>query len=229
MAGLKTARPDFSNYVVHFTKDSNPLSTQTGDAELDRIRKMNASERLTSILKEGRIKATTMPWTNKHAVCFTECTWGSLLFHAQRYSRFGIGFHKAHLFASGGAPAIYLPPGLMEHQKSHTGGSTLPFDPRLYAFVTPFAPPYAPRKYLEDFWAGRKPVDYSHEREWRVPHDFVFKPNEVEFVIVDKYENLAQTAKELKDAVGRDKWLLMANYERVERIWPSHQVPETPS
>src|SRR5438309_3032844 len=150
-------RPDFSEYVVHFTKNAKPFSEDTDDAELAQIAGMSARDRLYHMLSAGRIKATRMLWTNKLAVCFTECTWASLLFHAKRYSGYGMGFHKSFLFAAGGGPAIYLPPGLMEHQKSYAGAGKDPFHPHLFAFVTPFVPPYAPKKYKDDFWPNKKP------------------------------------------------------------------------
>jgi hypothetical protein len=69
---------------------------------------------------------------------------------------------------------------------------------------------------------GGKTVDYTHEREWRVPHDFTFDYNQVEFVILDTYNDMAQFPQEMKDAVGRDKFLLMQNYRTIERLWPTH-------
>jgi len=219
-------RPDFSDYVVHFTKDGPPFSAaKDPDALVKTITPLTAPDRLFKILQDGVLRATRMPWTNKPAVAFTECTWGSLLDHANRYSRFGVGFHKAFLFACGGGPAIYLTPGLLEHQRTHVGAHKHPFDDVLFAFVTPFCPPYAPKKYKDQFWKKAKTVDYTHEREWRVPHDLVFKPQDVAFVIVADYEHMAKAPKTLKDTIGRKKWLLMDNYERVERIWPVHRIP----
>jgi hypothetical protein len=208
-------RPDFSDYVVHFTRDENPKTPES----------LSAKDRLYSILNQRRLTASPMPWTNKNAVCFTECTWSSLLDHANRYSRYGIGFAKAFLFQHGGAPAIYLPPGLMEHQKTHVGTEKLPFDPVLFTFVTPFCPPYATEQYKEKFWKGKKDVDYSHEREWRVPHNLDYALSDVAFVIVDTYEDMAQAPTPLKDGIGRSKWLLMDNYETIEQMWPTHRIP----
>lgn len=218
-------RPDFSEYVVHFTKDVAP-EDQVAGKPIQQIRAMTAKQRLFSILTDGRLLATNMPWTNKPAVCFTECTWFSLMYHAERYSRFGVGFHKALLFAAGGGPAIYLPPGLMEHQKEHVGEEIYPFHERVFAFMTPFVPFYSPQAYKDRFWKGRPPVDFSHEREWRVPHDLVFTLRKVAFVIVDTYEDMAQAPTELKDGIGRENWLIMANHQRIEKLWPLHHLPD---
>ena len=222
----KFIRPDFSEYVVHFTKNAAPVSAKTEtNPALKKIGSQTAKQRLLSILKTEKLYATRMPWTNQPAICFTECTWSSLLDHSARYSRYGLGFKKSYLFSRGGGPAIYLTPGLLEHQKKHTGKSLRPFDPKLWAFMTPFCPPYAPQKYKDDFWKKPKSIDYSHEREWRVPHDLDFKLKDVVFVIVASYDDMAKAPKLLKDGIGRDNWLLMDNYEKIEALWPVHKLP----
>ena len=223
--GVTVHRPDFSEFVVHFTKDTPPIVEEQTEPRASQIAPMTAKDRLFSILDSGEILATRMPWTNRPAVCFTECTWGSLLFHAQRYSRFGVGFHKAFLFAAGGGPAIYLPPGLMEHQKSHVPPGTFPFHSQVFAFITPFIPPYAPKDYKDKFWGDRASIDFSHEREWRVPHSLTFEAGKVAFVIVDSYADMAKAPKKLKDEIGRKNWLIMDNYERIEEFWPLHYIP----
>jgi len=83
--GEGTIRPDFSNYVAHFTTDRAPLGNQeeAGDAvNLAGIARLTAYERLEAILQQKIILATPMPWTGRRAVAFTECPWGSLLRHA---------------------------------------------------------------------------------------------------------------------------------------------------
>jgi hypothetical protein len=218
-------RPDFSKYVVHFTKDSPPISaTRNADAVKD-LTSLSAKDRLLRILGDKKIRATRMPWTDREAVCFTECTWMSLFAHAKQYSRYGLGFRKEFLFAAGGGPAIYLTPAMLERQKSFVGTGKDPFDSDLHSFVTPFAPPYMPSPYKTKYWKGKKDVDYSHEREWRVPHELSFDYSKVAFVIVDTYDDMAKAPKALKDAIGRDSWLIMANYEKIEKFWPVHLVP----
>ncbi len=95
----------------------------------------------------------------------------------------------------------------------------------MFAFVTPFCPPYAPKQYKAKFWKRAKTVDFTHEREWRVPHDLDFNLTDVAFVIVAKYEDMAQAKTILKDTIGRENWLLMDNYERIEKLWPVHHLP----
>ncbi|SRR6266581_6439788 len=219
------SRPDFSSYVVHFTKDAAPI-VETPATNLEAIAAMTAKERLFAMLTKSKIVATRMPWTNKPAVCFTECTWPSLLAHAERYSPYGIGFKKEFLFVTGGGPAFYMPPHLLKRQKDHVGKGKVPFDTQLYSFVTPFVPFYAPQAYKDEHWNGKTPVDYSHEREWRVPHDLVFTTERVQFVLVDTYEDMAQAPKELKDSIGRERWIIMSVYRKIEQLWPTHQMPE---
>ena len=89
-------------------------------------------------------------------------------------------------------------------------------------FVTPFRPSYRPKK-LKTEALGGKTIDYAHEREWSVPHDFTFEFEQVEFVLPKTYRDMAQFPKELKDTIGRDKFILMENYETVERLWPAHK------
>ncbi len=66
--------------------------------------------------------------------------------------------------------------------------------------------------------------DYSHEREWRVPHDLYFDYKNIEFVILKNYDNMAKFPQELKDAIGREKFILMDNYKFVEKLWPVHKL-----
>jgi hypothetical protein len=218
-------RPDFSNYVAHFTKDATPLGAaeHPDDKALQGI-KGTAFERLISILEAEKIFATPMPWTNRYAVAFTECPWGSLLDHTKRYSPYGLGFRKDHLFEVGGGPAIYLRPDLHAAQKdfqSQLRPQWKGFHPGLYAFVTPFCPGYAPKSYKSKYWPG-KPVDYSHEREWRVPQDYKFDLSQVEFVVVPNYEAVATFPKTLKDQIGREKFIIVEVYSQIEKLWPVH-------
>jgi hypothetical protein len=221
-------RPDFSDYVVHFSKDAAPYSHKSETIEeLRGIANQTAKDRLINILSSGVLYSTRMNWTNRPAVCFTECTWASLLDHASRYSKYGLGFSKSYLFSHDGGPAVYLPPGLLAHQEKHVGKSLPPFAPDLWSFVTPFCPPYATSAYKNRFWKNKKTIDYTHEREWRVPHDLSFNIKDVAFVIVATYEDMASAPKHLKDGVGRKNWIIMENYEKIEDLWPVHHIPKS--
>jgi hypothetical protein len=222
-------RPDFSDYVVHFTKDPSKEVKDKLERIPKEIKTLNAYDRLIKILKDRTILGTEMKWTNEKAACFTECTWMSLLDHANNYSPYGIGFHKSLLFAAGGGPAIYLRPDLKKYQDDYIDEKApllkgRSFHPKLWAFVTPFVPEYAPREHMKKAgWIGTV-VDYSHEREWRVPHELNFTYNKVEFIILNTYEEMAKFPKDLKDEIGRDKFLLMDNFRQIEKLWPTHKI-----
>jgi hypothetical protein len=135
-------RPDFSEYVGHFTKSAPPFGSSGKSADLVKGIKGTAQHRLISILKARKIFATPMPWTNKQAVAFTECTWGSLVAHTKQYSPYGVGFEQSLLFDAGGGPAIYLRTDLHNAQMDYVSQSHPAwkgFTPELYAFITPYS------------------------------------------------------------------------------------------
>ena len=191
------ARPDQSDYLAHFTKGED------------------AYDRLVSILNSKRIHAGNLPWTNNPAACFTECPWPSLLGHAEHYSPYGVGFFKYHVFAAGGGPAYYV---RADHWKKQQ------WTAHVKTFATPFWPEYRPTELKSTEFLGGKTIDYSHEREWRVPHDFSFEHEQVSFVLVKDYEDMARFPGELKDAIGRQRFIIMDIYRNIERLWPIHNV-----
>lgn len=202
-------RPDFSEYIAHFTSNcKNPSVVES-------ISCLSAKERLVNILNEKNIRTSVLPWVNRQAVCFTECPWSSLLAHSDRYSPYGLGFHKGRIFAAGGGPAYYV---RADHYKQQS------WENDIHTFVTPFWPFYRPNKLKTPDFLDGKTVDYSHEREWRVPHDFYFEYKHIEFVIVKSYEDVAQFPQNLKDQIGRDKFLVIDIYKQIERLWPVHQL-----
>ena len=216
-------RPDFSDFVVHFTKDKPPISAEHGGAtSVPGVVAMTASDRLSAILRDRVIRASNMPWTNALAVCFTECVWSSLLAHADAYSSYGVGFHKSKLFQADGGPAFYVRRELYDAQLRHRSkdvNGIAGWHPDVWPFITPFNPKYARTQ-------GRRYVDYSHEREWRVPADFHFDLTDVAFIVVDRYEDEAQMPRDIKNAVGRENVLIMDNYRRVRELWPTEgQAP----
>jgi len=214
-------RPDFSDYVVHFTKESAPFGLaakrKTIDG-LDEIAAMSAYQRLVAILEDRRIRATNMPHTHDPCVCFTECVWGSLLDHAQRYSCYGLGFDKRLLFRSGGGPAFYMRQDLFAAIRKLPRASIK----QLWPFITPFVPQYAPTDHLDEYWPNKGYLDYSYEREWRVPQDFAFALSDVSFVVVNSYTDEAKMPREIKNAIGRENVILMENYRKVNELWPWH-------
>lgn len=93
------------------------------------------------------------------------------------------------------------------------------FHPELYSFITPFCPSYLPKSYRDKHW-DKSRIDYTHEREWRVPHDFKFERNDVQFVVVPDYEAVATFPKELKEAIGRENFIIIEVYSQIEKLRP---------
>lgn len=212
MSKYKQNRPDLSDYLVHFTKGGVSCSSKQDKHITDDIDKMSAYNRLLNILDTKTIIATPMPWVDVNAVCFTECPWNSLLAHAKNYSPYGIGFSKPFIYACGGNPVFYIRDSLFHKAQWPKG---------VKPFLTPFKPVYRPRTERKP---GEKFLDYTHEREWRVPHMVSFEYDKIEFIILDKYEDMAKFPKKFKDAIGREKFILMENYRSIETIWPTHKI-----
>jgi hypothetical protein len=167
---------------------------------------MDAMERLISILDSRKIIASTMPWIKANAVCFTECPWSSLLQHTKNYSAYGIGFTK------GGGPALYLKEDLLHTQD---------WDDKIKPFMTPFIPPYSTATHKK-YSKFPKSIDYTHEREWRVPHDFTFKVDDIQFIVVAKNSDIEQIANKIKWKIPKEKFLSIEMYKKIENLWPTH-------
>ena len=206
-------RPDQSDYLAHFTTDRKPFNSGAPDNPTNDVVGMSAYERLIAILESKTLRASSLPWINRNAVCFTECPWASLLAHADTYSPYGLGFEKPRIFAAGGGPCYYVRP---DHWKKQT------WDNHLKTFATPFAPEYRPPKLKTDEYLNGKTIDFSREREWRIPHDFNFEYEQVSFVIVNTYEDMAKFPQGLKDSIGRENFIIMEIYRNIERLWPVH-------
>ena len=174
---------------------------------------MSARDKLISILKEKKIRASKVAWTDQSVVCFTECPWSSLLRHAKAYSPYGIGFTKKLVYSRNGNPVFYVNPSLYGKEDWNVS---------VYPFVTPFVPIYAADKVKNQKPFYGKPVDYSHEREWRVAKDFSFQYTYLRFVILDKYQDLDFIPEEIKTEVGLDKFIFMDTYRKIEELWPTH-------
>jgi len=208
-------RPDQSFYLAHFTKNGKEYDAGRALSSESPVplSKMSAREKLVSILKEKKIRANKVAWTDQSVVCFTECPWSSLLRHAKAYSPYGIGFTKKLVYSRNGNPVFYVSPSLYEKEN---------WNASVYPFVTPFVPAYAADnvKNRKPFYG--KPVDYSHEREWRVAKDFPFQYTYVRFVILDKYEDLDYIPEEIRNEIGLDKFIFMDTYRKIEELWPTH-------
>ncbi|MFQ2645988.1 abortive infection system antitoxin AbiGi family protein [Aeromonas caviae] len=207
-------RPDFSNYLGHFTTGRQPFSKAQNNPTIE-FKGVKPIDRLENILKTKKILASRLPWNNKDAVCLTECPWGSLLAHAKTYSPYGVGFTKEFVFSKSGGPAFYVRADVYDKQT---------WEDSVHRFVTPFWPSYRPAD-LKNYGRMRdRDIDYSHEREWRVPCDLEFEYEDIAFVVLKDYRDMAKFPKSLKDNIGRHKFLLMENYQNIEKLWPLVKV-----
>jgi len=226
MAKEKYNRPDYSVFLVHFTKDGE-FCNKEQDKTIIGYKNMTAKERLLSILKDKKISASRMPWTNTQGVCFTECPWSSLIAHAQCYSPYGIGFKKSYIFSQKGAPIFYLRSNLFERMKKEMESKQSATVKEMWTFISPFSPKYG-TDYTKQFIkvdGKRMIVDYTHEREWRCPKDFSYQYSDIEFIIVKQFSDIIDIPQEVKKAI-KDNIIIMDNYQLIENLWPVHRIKE---
>ncbi len=148
-------KPGFSNFLAHFIKHGKP---STEDFYQD-IQARNAKERLVSILRSEKIQQQkcrgfmSMPFA-------LECPWSSLIAHTRQYS-YCISFSKPTIFSKHGGPVYYMRPDHFKKQMFENK-----FGKYVWQFIIPFSPSYCPKHMKEQYFST---VDYSYEREWRVP------------------------------------------------------------
>jgi len=167
-------RMDVSFFLCHFTKSTNPVVSQTNN--IHRIQGF-AHERLEAILTKKKVYDCVLPHLDApvQAVCFTEMMLPSLSMHAEKYSPWGVAFHKSFLFNETKAnQVLYCRDELFQSMKEKAQG-----DHDLLRYMTPFAP-----KYSEQLHQGTNPIDYSHEREWRTPGPVSFELKNLAYVFV---------------------------------------------
>jgi hypothetical protein len=164
-------RADFTNSLVHLTRETTQLNTKTW--ALDVIG--SPFDVLKRILGEGVIRGGTGFVKGKPVVCLSEIPLASMdkfagpMGGSSRYRFYGVALSKQAVFAAGGRPVIYLP---------DSEGNWIPFDQKWRQVK--FEPP---------------DVDWTHEREWRVPGDLDLTKVPGLYVIVWS----AQEAKEVSN------------------------------
>lgn len=157
-------RSDMVTRVTHLTKEND-------DDE--------AFENLWKILNDKEIKgsgANGFINGKRKAVCLQELPLSAIaenLMYEQvlndkiRYSSFGVRFNKAFIYRMGGRPVIYEN---KEHMKA------LLNEEEYWRIVD------------LDLSDKEKIVDWTHEREWRVPDKLPFKYTHIEVIVAnDKY------------------------------------------
>ena len=159
-------RVDLSSGVCHFSKDKG---------------KQNVLDVLFSILKENKLRGSSTSEGFIHgnipAVCFQDAPLTGLcqnLYYEQkyrevnhsskiRYRATGIMFRKPYIYAKGGRPVIY----------------DKPEDAKLYLSKENWW-----RIVNYDLSDKNNIIDWTHEREWRVPKEFIFDLKEATILLV---------------------------------------------
>mmetsp|Transcript_61334 Transcript_61334/g.99299 ORF Transcript_61334/g.99299 Transcript_61334/m.99299 type:complete len:314 (-) Transcript_61334:213-1154(-) len=164
-------RMDVSFFLCHFTKSEHPVNSNN----IHQIQGF-AHERFNAILTQKKVYDCVLPHLDApvRAVCFTEMMLPSLSMHAEKYSPWGVAFHKSFLFNETRAnQVLYCRDELFQSMKEKAKG-----DHDLLRYMTPFAPKYS--EHLQ----GANPIDYSHEREWRTPGPVSFELENLAYVFV---------------------------------------------
>lgn len=210
MLGFNTrSTPDYSPLVVHFTRDRS----LTVDWKVDKTHPLHAHkdssarDRLESILHESTIYASPMPFIkqNPNTVCFSECVWPGIADLSDQYSSFGLVFNKRVLFNRGGGPALYVRGDTLQDVANDVPAS-------LCSFISPFDPDAVIKR-------GR-PLDWIHEREWRLPGNLSFVDAEVEYVIVDSVTDVQELLSIFgTDRIPLNKFIVMEVYRNIQSGW----------
>lgn len=149
-------RPDFSDGLVHLTRERKEYEEATEPFDRPKVkRKIAAFDVLKEILVEGKINGSGNDGYvkgHRKVVCFSEVPLSAVQHFASppdavnaRYRYYGISVSKKALFNAGGRPVIYLP---------DRDATWIPAEEKW-------------RHVRFDY--GK--VDFTHEREWRIPDE----------------------------------------------------------
>jgi hypothetical protein len=174
-----TNRSDLTSVLTHLTK---PICDTKGLSE-DKINEL-ATKNLIKILHEGEIKGST---TEKGfikgsipAVCFQDVPIYGLVQNVEhelqrrrnnpneryRYCGVGMAFNKRYIFERGGRPVIY--------EQTKIAEEILP-EKEYWRIVN------------LDIGMGKEHlIDWTHEREWRLPNKLEFIPQAAHILLYDK-------------------------------------------
>ena len=169
----------YHGFPYHENKDLNSRFDSWGivDKETDLDPSAEAFNVLLKIIRDGHIRSSWAFRKNRptiygprSAVCFTEMPLYALCQYAKKRSKkdvetYAIGVLKRDLFAVGGRSAIYGLSG--KHEE-------LLFDERWPRKLDPSCGVAEEEqyRYVSMSLASQKPIDWSHEREWRwVDHE----------------------------------------------------------
>lgn len=201
--------PDYSGLVVHFTKDRSIVRHDLIDEDhpLFPYKISSAKDKLINILQSKTIIASYMPHLphTTAAVCFTECVWKGLVEQTHQYSRYGVVFSKKLIFESGGGPALYV-----RGDSMNSIGGNVP------SILEPFIAPFDPDAVM----TPGVPLDWVHEREWRLPSTLTFEYSDIECVIVGSIQDATQIVHQIgAQNIPEEKFITMDVYITIEETW----------
>jgi hypothetical protein len=169
----------------------------------------SACDKLKNILGTRTIQATAIPFlpNNPKAVCFTECIWDALIQLSESYSAYGIVFSKKAIFDKGGGPVLYV---RGDHLNALITNNAIP------ASLEPFIQPFDPKAVLR----SGVPIDFIHEREWRLPSSFEFEYKDIEYVIVQSISDATTLVQTIgSEYLPEEKIIPLSIYEEIRKAW----------
>jgi hypothetical protein len=160
-------RPDVANSLVHFTKDRCTHEFVSNKSTIH----ATAFSVLQSIVSSATIRGGTgKVWSGVEVVCFTETPLAQVQHFcgAGRYAPYGVMISKRAAWAQGGRPVIYLPE-----------------DERERLFPEP-----QERWRVVQFDGPGSSIDYTYEREWRVPRRFDLRGAQGVFILIKDHDEI---------------------------------------
>lgn len=154
-----SSRNDMAARITHLTRGNN------SDEAFENLWKILIDKKLNGSGNSGFING------NRKAVCLQELPLSAIaenlmyektLNDKVRYSPFGVRFHKGFVYKNGGRPVIYEDKEIMK--------SFLP-DSEYWRIVD------------LNLSNTKSYVDWTHEREWRVPDELSFDYNNIEVIV----------------------------------------------
>lgn len=168
---IRQARTDITDYIIHFTKQRPDMQGY-----------LSAKQVFYEIINDGFIRPSFAPIKSMRAntisrtvrgpdpaVCLTEQPLSAVIATRgcnNRYSGFGIAYHKYALFTSGGRPVLYGSEDILGRKlKSNDPGYQEGKD--IYEQGLSAEHQYLWVRYQPEIESDNYPVDFTWEREWR--------------------------------------------------------------
>jgi len=192
---------DMSDYVVHFTKDTEQ------NTAYDNMMSILWGGQLIPGGRFGAARKFDELGDSQSCVCFSEIPLDLLGRMVERRSAFGVGFRRQTLIDAGGARVWYVDKGTaadaaVVEMMERTQRSKLSVDNPLWK-LTPFID--VPGEYESTRYR------FEWEREWRVPGPLTFSTKDVAFLFVPG------------ELHAKARWFF--EYVEAENIGPSYRCP----